>query len=161
MANVSINAALNQVIRNFEQMRGRFQRSMQQRQGDRLAARALAALKTVPGDPIEPAKKMTDRQRKAFFASDGFGRGIPARRGSPPAVTAGWGAEFIATEDGGIVALTNTVPHMKYVQGDRAQPFHLDTGWVQLDDVREDAFREMEGVAVQEWFLSADPLDGI
>lgn len=161
MASLSIDTALRTVIQNFEQAKRRFQLAMQQRRGDELAGRALAALKTVPAKPNYPIRWTSDKQRKAFFASKGFGRGIPASRNTPPDVSEGWEAEFIATDDGGILALDNSVPHWVYVQGALAQGFHKDTGWVQLDDVREDAWREMESVAIAEWFESADPLTGI
>lgn len=159
--NDPINTALKRVIRNLTEAKRKFQRAMQQRPGNQLAARALARLKTVPGKPNYPFKFTNDRQRRGFFASDGFGQGIPASRGNPPAVTEAWGAEFIATDDGGILALTNDEPHMEFVQGARAQAFHIDTGWVQVDDVEQDAFAEMEDVAVAEWFVQSDPLEGV
>src|SRR5678815_5400253 len=113
----SIAAALDAVVTNLEQTVKRFQTAMQQRRGDQLAGRALAALKTVPGKPNYPIRWTSQRQRRAFFASKGFGRGIPASRGNPPAVTEGWNAGFIPTDDGGILALSNPVEHMKYLQG--------------------------------------------
>lgn len=161
MANLSISTALKTVIRNLEESKRRFQRAMQQRRGDQLAARTLARLKTEPGEPNRPIRWTSEKQRRAFFASRGFGRGIPASRSNPPAVLVGWEAEFIATDDGGVLAITNDVPHMKYVQGDRAQGFHKDTGYVQVIDVIDDAFREMEGAAVQEFFTACDPLEGL
>jgi hypothetical protein len=160
-SNDPIASAINAVIANFEQAKNRFQQGMQQQRGNQLAGRALAALKTVPGNPIYPIRWTSDKQRKAFFASKGFGRGIPASRHNPPTVLEGWGAGFVATDEGGAVQLFNDVPYMRFVQGDRAQGFHLDTGYVQLDDVQQDAFAEMEGVAIQEWFEAADPLQGV
>lgn len=161
MAKLTIETALKRVIRNLEQTTRRFQLAMRQRRGNQLAGRALARLKTEPGSPVYPIRWKNERQRRGFFASKGFGRGIPASRSNPSAVLAGWDAEFVSTEDGGIVALTNSEPHMKYVQGDSVQPFHLDTGYVQVNDVEQEAFFEMEGVAVQEFFVSADLLEGV
>jgi hypothetical protein len=161
MANLSIATALRGVIRNLEQTKERFQLVMQERKGDQLAARTLARLKTEPGKPNYPIRWTSEKQRRAFFATKGFGRGIPASRSNPSVVLEGWDAEFIPTPDGGILAITNDVPHMKYVQGDLAQGFHRDTGYVQLEDVIEDGFREMEGVAVQGFFEAADPLEGL
>jgi len=66
----------------------------------------------------------------------------------------------VPTTDGGILALTNPVDHMKYVQGEDAQGFHKDTGWVQVGDVEQDFFNEAEGAAVMEFF-EVDPLEGV
>lgn len=161
MANLSIDTALKTVIRNFEQAKQTFQRALQERKGDQLATRTLARLKTEPGKPNYPIRWTSEKQRRAFFATKGFGRGIPASRSNPSAVLEGWSAGFIPTNDGGILAITNDVPHMTFVQGDRAQGFHRDTGYVQLDDVIDDGFREMEGVAIEVFFEAADPLEGL
>lgn len=155
-----IARALNQVIRNLAEAQLRFQRGMI-KQGERVARHALTRLQTVPGQPNYPIQFTTAKQRKAFFASKGFGRGIPASRSSPPAVTEAWSAEFIPTRDGGIVGLFNDDPAMEFIQGARAQGYHILTGWVQVDDVEQEAFDEMEGVAIVEWFNEADPLEGV
>lgn len=160
MADNQITKALSQVESNFSRATQRFQNAMRGRRG-RLANRSLAALKREPGPPIYPIRFTTDRQRRAFFASKGFGRGIPARRGSPPAVLEGWDAVFTPTNDGGILALINPVDHVDFVQGFRAQGFHKDTGYVQLDDVTDDFFREAEDAAVQVFFEAVDPLEGL
>lgn len=161
MANTSALDAIMQIEKNFAEMVKRFQRGMQTLKGRGLAEVALAKLRRVPGPPIHPIRFDTDRQRRAFFASKGFGRGIPARRGSPPAVTQGWNAEFIATDEGGIVALSNPEPHMQYVQGFKAQGFHKDTGWVQVEDVMNDFYRESADGAVQVFYETCDPLEGV
>lgn len=123
--------------------------------------RALAKLRIVPGPPIYPIRWTSERQRKAFFASKGFGRGIPAKRGSPPEITRAWRGEFIPTPDGGIMALINDAPGVDFVQGFRAQEFHKDTGWVQLDDVQNDFYRDAGDAAVQVFFEACNPLEGI
>lgn len=160
MAENQIVKALSQVERNFSRSTQRFQNAMHGRKG-RLANRTLAALKREPGPPIHPIRWTNDRQRRAYFASKGFGRGIPSRRGSPPAVLEGWEAVFVPTDDGGILALINEVPHVDFVQGFRAQGFHKDTGYVQLDDVVDDFFREAEDSAVQVFFDAVNPLEGV
>ena len=161
MASNPISTALQQVERNLANLASAFKRAMQGRRGNALAQTALAKLRQEPPAPNYPIRWKTERQRRAFFASDGFGRGIPASRSRPSKVAQGWAAEFIPTDDGGILALTNPVPYMQFVQGINAQPFHLDTGWVQLEDVVSDFFREAEDAAVAVWFDSADPLEGV
>lgn len=157
-----INTALKRVVRNLTEARRNFQRAMQQiDRGNQLAARTLARLKTVPGAPRYPIRFTTPLQQRAFFASKGFGRGIPASRSNPPAVLEAWEAAFVPTSDGGIIGLYNDAPHMEFVQGARAQGFHIDTGYVQLDDVEQEAFAEMQDVAIAQWFSAADPLEGV
>lgn len=156
-----ITKAIARVIENLEKRSLQaFQRGMIA-QGERVAKLALAELKRVPGEPHYPIQFTTVKQRRAFFATKGFGRGIPASRNRPPNVTEAWGAEFVPTRDGGIVALTNDSPHMEFVQGARAQGFHQITGWTQVDDVEQMAFAEMQNVAIVEWFEEADPLEGV
>lgn len=153
--------ALEQMQRNLDRTAQRFANAMRGQRG-RLANRALDSLRRVPGGPVYPIRWTSDKQRRAFFASKGFGRGIPARRGSPPAVTEGWETLFIPTEDGGILALVNPEEHVDYVQGFNAQGFHKDTGWVQLGDVMGDFFRDAEDAAVQVYFgAETDPLEGV
>lgn len=160
MAENQIASALMQVESNFSRSVQRFQNAMRGRKG-RLANQALAALKREPGPPVYPIRWTSEKQRRAFFASRGFGRGIPARRGNPPAVLEGWQAIFVPTDDGGALVLINDVRHVDFVQGYRAQGFHEDTGYVQLNDVVDDFFREAEDAAVQVFFDAVDPLEGV
>lgn len=160
MAENQIAKALRQVTFNLERAPEYFQNAMRGERGF-ATNRALAALRTVPGPPTHPIRWTNERQQRAYFASKGFGRGIPSRRGSPPEVTAAWRGQFIPTPDGGIMALINDAPHVDFVQGFRAQGFHLDTGWVQLSDVENDFFEDAEGAAVQVYFEAANPLEGV
>ena len=86
-----------------------------------------------PGQsPRYPIKWDSEKQRRAFFASDGFGRGIPtSRTGAYPA---GWN---IAKLENGY-QLINTVKYTKYVGGDAYGRLHsgIHRGrWPVLRDV--------------------------
>lgn len=107
----------------------------------KLANAALRKITRVPGAPVYPIRWKSQRQRKAFFASKGFGRGIPTRRNYE--LLRGWHIELVRTPYGGMISLENPVPYMIFVQGDAAQPFHLDTGWVQKSDVMDDFYKEV------------------
>lgn len=132
---------------------------MQTRRGNQLASRALTRLHTIPGKPVYPLRWRSRRQQQAYFASNGFGGGIPhQRRGT---IAEAFGAEFIPTESGGIVALTNPYEEARFIHGPDTQPFHLDTGWVQIDDITEDFFREAEDVAVAVFYEDIDILGGV
>lgn len=63
------------------------------------------------GDVVRPIRWDSDKQRKAFFATDGFGGGIPTQRsGKTPA---GW--KIIKTDAG--YDITNPLAHAKYLYG--------------------------------------------
>jgi len=66
-----------------------------------------------PGKAINyPVKWDSEKQRRAFFATNGFGRGIPARRtGKYPA---GW--NIVAAGEIGY-RIENSVPYSQYVGG--------------------------------------------
>lgn len=65
-----------------------------------------------PGAPITyPVQWDSEKQRKAFFASDGFGRGIPTKRSGE--YTKAW--QIIKREDGYDVG--NPLAHARYIGG--------------------------------------------
>jgi len=72
-----------------------------------------------PGKPISyPVQWDSTKQRKAFFATDGFGRGIPTKR-SGQAVGA-WKA--IRIQDGAEVS--NPLSHIMFISGKRQSRIH-------------------------------------
>jgi hypothetical protein len=126
---------------------------------NRLRARVRKDLGTQPGKPKYPIRWKSERQRRAFFATDGFGGGIPTRRSG--ALARGWQVEFTGTGTVGTVEIYNDVPYTRFVQGNDAQPFHLDTGWPQAAPrmaVYEDLFTDQ---LIELWFTLTDPQAGI
>ena len=90
-----------------------------------------------PGPPKYPIQWTSERQRKAFFATRGFGRGIPTRRTGR--INEGWRTEVTATADGGLIEIYNTEPSTPFVWGFPGfegwqQRFHIATGWPTLSD---------------------------
>ena len=154
-----VDKMLEQIRLNFETLKTRWQQAMKQVDGNRLAGRSLSRLKTIPGKPHYPIRWTSERQRRAYFATNGFGRGIPSTRTG--GIVGDWQAEFNQSDYGGILALVNMNPAAQYLQGDRAQGFHKDTGWVQLDDVTDDAYKEMGDVAVFTFYQIGDPFQGV
>lgn len=69
------------------------------------------AMKQPGSKPTYPIQWDSDRQRKAYFASNGFGGGIPTRRGRE--YIKGW--QVIRTEAGYDVG--NPLTHAKYIGG--------------------------------------------
>lgn len=123
-----------------------------------LRSRMLTELRIVPPPPNYPIKWKTARQRRAFFASNGFGRGIPTQRTG--ALLDAYDIALMSTDKGGILQVTNSAPYARYVIGDDAQPFHIDH-WPQIADVvvkyEEIAFNEL----VEDWFTVVDQFAGV
>lgn len=73
------------------------------------------------------------KQKAAFFATDGFGKGIPYRRTGK--VVKAWHLVYSAGQSGGRLTLVNRVPYARFVYGgfqpgnSYQQRFHKNTGW--------------------------------
>ncbi len=83
-----------------------------------------------PGPVVHPFQFATIRSRKAFFATRGFGRGIPTRRTN--AIINAWTIEITRAGEKSYIILTNTNPASQYVYGtphQRQVPGHFRTGW--------------------------------
>jgi len=145
---------LKQVERNLRQLPDRFANGMKGQEG-KAANRALSALTTEPGPPVYPLRWQSDRQRMAFFASNGFGRGIPTGRTGD--LLGGWSVRLQRLENAVELSLINPVDAVEYVQGRFVQMMHLDTGYIQIDDVVDDFFREAEDTTVYVFYDLADP----
>lgn len=156
--NNTLAKTLRKVRQNFEQAQQRFQAAMRSK-GATAADNAITRLKQVPGSPKHPIRWTSERQRKAFFASDGFGRGIPTRRSN--AIVDAWQSKFIPDRNGGILVLENDNPAAEFVQGFNQQGFHADTGWVTTAEVSDLFFNEGGGSVVEVWNTAADPLQGV
>lgn len=156
MVKDQIGPALIQIERSFKEAPRRFSNAMAGCKG-RYANKALDQIKRIPGPPVHPIRWTSDRQRAAFFASKGFGRGIPTRRTNT--IIEAWDVRFLPTRDGGILLMSNPYEEAQYLFGPNTQGFHLDTGYVQLDDVTKDFFAEAEGGAVEVFYAECDPLE--
>lgn len=116
----------------------------------RITNKALRELKAQPGPPRYPIRWKTARQRRAFFATDGFGRGIPTQRTG--ALSRGWQVDYTQSGLSGQVEIYNDADHARYVQGDDAQPFHLDTGWPQAAPIMVRTQDELTDALINTWF---------
>jgi hypothetical protein len=102
----------------------------------------LQELQDTPPKPTYPIRWASEKQRRAFFATDGFGRGIPTRRTGK--VQAGWQGEITRNDGTFSYAVFNAVSYAPFVYGSLAQnrtaalrfqqPFHQDTGWQAATD---------------------------
>jgi hypothetical protein len=79
-----------------------------------------------------PYQWQSDKQRKAYFATNGFGGGIPSTR--TDTLKNAW--DFKETNSQwDRVAMTNSTPYARYVQGAQIQRGHIADKWRQALDV--------------------------
>lgn len=93
----------------------------------------LRELRQYPGAVKYPIRWASERQRRAFFATNGFGRGIPTQRTN--ALKDGWKLVMNAYGDTARLMVLNTQDHEIYVTGLRRQPFHEITGWQDSNEI--------------------------
>lgn len=120
--------------------------------------RMLARLQAEPGPPKYPIRWKSQKQRRAFFATNGFGRGIPTKRTG--ALVRNWKVRAVFTASGGEIIAENDTPYARYVQGDDAQPFHIDR-WPQAAPIYAEFLPVYEDALIEFFFLIADPFAGI
>jgi hypothetical protein len=93
----------------------------------------MAVLHTPAGPVVYPIRWKSERQRRAYFATNGFGRGIPSVRTNRLVNT--WTDQILI--QGGVLTVSaqNGVPYREFVTGDKQQPFHTRTGWYDDEQV--------------------------
>lgn len=94
----------------------------------KLDSEVISLLRVEPPKPTYPLRWKSKKQRAAYFATNGFGKGIPYRRTGD--MLKRWATKFEPAPDGGEILEQNDSPYVDYVQGMNQQPFHIDTGWV-------------------------------
>lgn len=105
---------------------------------DELKSEILSDLAQEPGRVRYPIQWTSERQRRAFFATDGFGGGIPYRR------THKLSNAWVVEVRGHAIVIENPSDASKYVYGSLAQNrsaalrfkqrFHSNTGWQTATD---------------------------
>jgi hypothetical protein len=117
------------------------------------AQKVLRRMYRDPGPVKRPIRWTSDRQRRAYFATNGFGRGIPTRRTGE--IQRAWHFELESDQ----IALVNDNPAASYVQGDDQQQMHADTGYETYQEVLADYVVEFEDDAINSWFRVVDKLE--
>lgn len=152
----SVSVILDLDVLQAVQVTARTARPRMRRQLGIIARGAIAEqitreLSAEPGAVKRPLRWKSERQRRAYFATRGFGHGIPYVRTHK--LSQGWRVVLDdITVSTGVFRVENSQRYTRYVQGDDAQPFHLDTGWVQAAPVirkYEDAF---QSAVVDAWY---------
>ena len=111
--------------------------------------RILDDLREYPGPAKKPFRWASERQRRAFFATDGFGHGIPYVRTN--ALKDGWTTRVRDTKDGAIFEVANNTDYAEYVVGDWAQPGHLQTGWASASVTVAKYREEATDILIDAW----------
>jgi hypothetical protein len=110
----------------------------------------VSKLRVEPPPPNYPYLWASAKQRRAFFATNGFGRGIPTRRTHEMAN--GWETNFAATPTGGDVSIENPVKGSEFVFGPYQQPGHAATGWKYAPDIVVEAEIRLTELLIEDWY---------
>lgn len=119
-----------------------------------VGARMVDVLSTPPppASNYYPLRWKSERQRRAFFATNGFGGGIPHIRTG--ALEAAWFSTLEFYADGGALTIANPAEAARYVQGDDVQPMFMQIPWRQLDIVARAGFDEAERATDLSWTIA-------
>ncbi len=80
-----------------------------------------------PGGVKYPFEFATAKSRRAFFATKGFGRGIPTQRTNQ--LHDSWDVQITDRNATSFVKVVNLKPYSKFVYAPRQVPGHFNTGW--------------------------------
>jgi hypothetical protein len=107
-----------------------------------------------PGAVRYPIQWASDKQRRAFFATNGFGGGIPYRRTRN--LQKSWVFAIDEYPNGEEVSIGNTADYARYVIGAEQQPFHSNTGWPRIDDEAAALTNELTDEVIDLYFQIMD-----
>jgi hypothetical protein len=126
VTNPGLIAAHAQVLLHAPEVANKLIADVVNQERDRL----LVQFRKEPPPAAHPIIWTSERQRRAYFASGGFGGGIPSTR--KHALVNAWRL-IVVYEPGRItrILLENADPARPYVIGRQQQKMHLVTGWYQ------------------------------
>ena len=129
------------------------------RQVTRERTRLLSELRYTPPKPTYPLRWQSPKQRAAFFATNGFGKGIPYQRTGK--MNAGWDLETIENMNALALLIINSELYTRFVVGDDAQRMHMDTGWRQAAPVIANSRERLNDGLIDTWFTLTDERAGV
>ncbi len=100
----------------------------------------LDELGYTPGEVKYPIEWTSEKQRRAYFATNGFGRGIPYERDGR--LERSWYTRLDTRRASLAITVANSVPYGPFVVGDLVrgkredpqQKMHINTGWLPVAD---------------------------
>jgi hypothetical protein len=128
------------------------------RQAGRFKSRVLSRLQVQPGKVKYPIEWESEKQRRAFFATDGFGRGIGTPRTG--ALSKGWRVDVDFGMDYEI-STYNIHDYAQYVVGDKQQRMHRNTGWMKARPIMDEENERFIDVIRDTVFTVGDPTANI
>jgi hypothetical protein len=99
-----------------------------------------------PGPVVYPIAWTSEKQRRAYFATNGFGHGIPYRRTG--ALMRAWEVIMRATQSGFSLVVRNDNPAAPFVVGRWQQGYHARTGWPKARTMIEQVTSELRPIIV-------------
>lgn len=110
----------------------------------------LVDLKTEPGKPTYPLRWKSQRQRRYVMAKLRRENNLPYKRTHD--LSRAWRiAAFVPELGVAEIILINDTPSAQFVQGKYQQPFHIDTGWQNVQTVNLRYESAITGEYLQEW----------
>lgn len=100
---------------------------------------AVEVFEQYPGPVKKPIRWTSKKQRRAYFATKGFGKGIPYRRTG--GLANDWRVVRTGNQYESTLTFSNANPYLPYVIGRWQQGFHKNTGWRPLK-LTQDAVRQ-------------------
>lgn len=113
---------------SYQTFDARFARNVRADFNQHIRLGILAQLRRTPASVHYPIQWQSDKQRAAFFATDGFGHGIPYKRTGK--MVAAWRTDITVNDAVIVFSVSNTDPKEKYVTGKRQQRMHAASGWI-------------------------------
>lgn len=116
----------------------------------RSAQAMLVDLKTEPGKPTYPLRWKSERQRRFVMAKLRRENNLPYRRTHD--LSRAWRIVALIPELGvAEIILVNDTPYAQFVQGQYQQPYHIDTGWQNVQTINTRYASAITGEYLQEW----------
>lgn len=158
-AQITVPTDVLDAIRETAQRSPKLMQTAYERATRRLRKQILDSLREEPGRPHYPLRWKSDKQRRYVMAMLRESGNLPYDRTG--ALLKAWDVRLEDDGDGGIMVVENTADSARYVVGDDAQPYHLDTGWIQGADVVSEFRPIAEDVLIETWYTIADPFAGV
>jgi hypothetical protein len=134
-------------------MVGQYRRAMQP-----VRRNLLGDLRAAPpplSDVNYPLRWKSERQRRYVMAKLRRENNLPYQRTGE--LVDGWEVTIRADPSEGALLVENDTPHARYVQGDDAQPMHLDNGWPQAALLITEYDEIATNALIDAWLLVVDP----
>ena len=148
-------AAFRRLADAPENLLPRFQETLR-RGFPRLRSQVLDIAYVIPGPPQYLIRWKSRKQELAFFRTGGFGRGIPTGRvAEPGGVLGAYDVTLDITATDGSIALSNEYPNAVFILGEHQQPFHVDTGWVNIDTTVQQSLAPVDDFVTKSYFDAA------